>query len=199
MVFLTVRELIQLFIADNKLRYFKKKSNLLELALIVASWKFIFSETSYRVPAGFIILISSIEILILLPSSKLSTYMFMLKTVSETFMKFFWIFLVVILAFTFSFYSMFRPTLPSPEVLRGLNETAEMNFTMDHCDRDKNFEGIIDSFLKTTLMLSGNNGMEPHSLNSFWEKLIFFIFMITALVLLNLINGLAISDIQVYK
>ena len=207
------RELIQFIISDSKLGYFKKKSNLLELALIAASIIFILSFPDYRVPAGFIILISSVEILMLLPVSTLSTYMYMLKTVSETFMKFFRIFLIIILAFTFTFYSFFRPlfrqenyfaekeydTEFSPFQKHVANYTGiTYTATSEDCNSTeyKNFNKIVDSFLKTTLMLAGQNNLEPNMFQSFWEKLIFFIFLITALVLLNLINGLAISDIQ---
>ena len=106
---LIVRELIQFCIADSKLGYFKKKSNLLELSLIAASYFLIFYERFYRETAAFIIIISSIEILMLQPNSTVTTYMYMLKTVTETFIKFFRIVLVIIFAFAFSFFSLFRP------------------------------------------------------------------------------------------
>ena len=61
----------------------------------------------------------------------------------------------------------------------------------------KNFDGIIDAFVKTTSMIAGHTTIEPRMLYSFWEKVICFIFLITGMILLNLINALAINDIQV--
>ena len=199
LIFVTMRELVQFFISDSKLRHIKKKSNLLELALIISGWCVIFISDHYRVPSAFVILIASVEILMLLPTSTLSTYMFMLKTVSATFMKFFWIFLVIILAFTFSFYSLFRPVVTVHTELDNNNDMNITGKTMERCegDENKNFEEIVSSFIKTTLMFAGNISTEPHTLETIWEKIFFFVFLITALVLINLINGLAISDIQV--
>ena len=209
--FLMIRELVQFFISDSKLGYFKKRSNQLELMLIFANCTlltFIY-DGQYRISAAIIILFSFIEILMLLPTSTLSSYMFMLKTVSATFIKFFWIFLVIILAFTFSFYSLFRPIVDKLvfkhesdyEYDYDHHDNHTIYETVDQCNRTerKNFGGIVDSFLKTTLMIAGNMTIEPRMLNSFWEKVICFMFLITAMVLLNLINGLAISDIQVCK
>ena len=46
-------------------------------------------------------------------------------------------------------------------------------------------------------MFAGDFGIEPHTLDTVWTKVLFMSFVITAFILLNLINGLAISDIQV--
>lgn len=194
-MYLTLRELIQLlWLSESKIGYFKKKSNILEVLLICSSWWLLVvafgradNDQSYRIPAAFIILLATVEILSILPTSSLSTYMFMLKTVSITFVKFFTIFIVIIIAFTFSFYAIFRPI-----------ENFNSNQTI-LCEKDlhKNFEHAFDSFLKTTLMFAGDFGIEPYSLDTVWTKVLFMGFVITAFILLNLINGLAISDIQV--
>ena len=189
-LYLTFRELVQmLWISGYSYSYFRKKSNLLESLLIGTSWWFLITVTFYkkyyRTPAAFIILLSCIEILVVLPTSSLSNYMFMLRKVSETFIKFFIIFLVIILAFSFSFYALFWP------INTTFNDT-----TSCHNDLNSNFEKPFESFLKTTIMFAGNNSIEPFKLESKAAQLLFLGFVITALVLLNLINGLAISDIQ---
>ena len=149
-LYLTLREIVQmLWINDTMLIYFKKKSNLLEILLVASSWWFLLMilkySNYYREPAAFIILLASIEILIVLPTSALSSYMFMLRKVSETFLKFFIIFIVIILAFTFSFYALFRP------ITNTFGDT-----TSCHNDLHSNYENISVAFLKTTIMFAGN-------------------------------------------
>ena len=198
-IYLTARELIQFLIADSKLGYFKKKSNLLELGLIISGLSVVFLSDYYRVPSAFVILIASVEILMLLPISTVSTYMYMLKTVSETFIKFFRTFLLIILAFSFSFYSLFRPIATTNYEYNTSFGNTTVKHTIDQCinrTENMNFVDVGNSFLKTTLMLAGHITLEPRMEFSIWDKIIFFIFLITAMVLLNLINGLAISDIQ---
>lgn len=83
--YLTIRETIQFFwIIDNKMEYFKKKSNKLEMLMIFSSWILVFSLVthsfhSFQVSSAFIILFGAIELLSILPYSSLSIYMFMLK------------------------------------------------------------------------------------------------------------------------
>jgi hypothetical protein len=90
-LYLTLREAIQFFwIIDNKMEYFKKKSNKLEMLMIFTSWwLFIALVThkyhSYQVSSAFIILFGAIELLSILPYSSLSIYMFMLKEVTVSF------------------------------------------------------------------------------------------------------------------
>ena len=113
--YLSIREAIQFFwIIDNKLEYFKKKSNKLEMLMIFSSWWVLVALVthryhSYQVSSAFIILFGAIELLSILPYSSLSIYMFMLKEVTITFLKFFTVFILIILAFTFSFYAILKP------------------------------------------------------------------------------------------
>lgn len=113
--YLTIREAIQFFwIIDNKIEYFKKKSNKLEMLMIFSSWWLLIALLigkyhSYQVSSAFIILFGAVELLTILPFSTLSIYFYMLKEVTVTFLKFFTIFILIILAFTFSFYAILKP------------------------------------------------------------------------------------------
>lgn len=114
----------------------------------------------------------------------------MLKEVTITFLKFFTIFVLIILAFTFAFYAILRPIKHGPNSTGSLyaNETVF-----------KNFENPFTSFIKTILMFAGDFSVEPHKLDSIWKQILFLCFVLTAFILYNLINGLAISDIQKLK
>lgn len=146
--------------------------------------------------------------------------MFMLKEVTNTFMKFFTIFIVVIIAFTFSFCVVFKP-LPNsnPSPWRQLrkdwnnytmisNNSAFEQFkepaimftrTLESALEDetifKNFENPFTSFQKTLMMLSGEFTIDPYTLDSASKQILFLVFVCTSFILFNLINGLAISDV----
>ena len=196
--YLTVRELIQISISDSKLGYFKKKSNLLELALIIASFTFMLSKIFYREAATIIMLIMSIEILMLIPSYTWNTYTYMMKTVIERIVQLFTTIMDIIIHLSIAFYLLFRPIIKRSYGFDEFGNYTVVNETMEQCNRpeNKNFGGYINSLLKTTTMFAGYVEMEPHNLISHWKKIFFFAFLITSLIMLNLINGLAISDIQ---
>lgn len=48
-------------------------------------------------------------------------------------------------------------------------------------------------------MFAGDFSVEPYLIDSFWKQILFLCFVLTAFILYNLINGLAISDIQKLK
>lgn len=202
--YLTIRESIQFFwIIDNKIEYFKKKSNKLEMLMIFSSWWLLVALVnrkyhSYQVSSAFLILFGAIELLSILPYSSLSIYMFMLKEVTITFLKFFTIFILIILAFTFSFYAILKPIkhIHQKHVFITINET--LSLTSNEAVF-KNFEHPFTSFIKTILMFAGDFSVDPYKLDSFWKQILFLCFVLTAFILYNLINGLAISDIQKLK
>lgn len=150
----------------------------------------------------------------------------MFKQVTHTFIKFFTIFIIVIIAFTFSFCVVLKPPAssgPSPwKQLRrdwnnytiSSNNTAPFNEfkepavmfvnTLEEALHDnstifRNFENPFTSFLKTLQMLSGEYSIDPYTLDSISKQFLFLIFVLTSFVLFNLINGLAISDIALLK
>lgn len=201
--YLSIREAIQFFwIIDSKLEYFKKKSNKLEMLMIFTSWWLLIAlltgnHHSYQVSSAFIILFGAIELLSILPYSTLSIYMFMLKEVTTTFLKFFTVFILIILAFSFSFYAILKPIkhIRQQQVFI-INETLSVTSSEAVF---KNFENPFTSFIKTILMFAGDFSIDPYKLDSLWKQILFLCFVLTAFILYNLINGLAISDIQKLK
>lgn len=170
----------------------------------------------------FLKITATVELLSILPYPSMSIYMFMLKQVTNTFMKFFTIFFMIILAFTFSFCVVFKPPIfnvsPSPwKQLRKdwnnytvmSNNSAFQQFrepavmftkTLESVLEEdeaifRNFENPFMSFQKTLMMLSGEFTIDPYTLDSASKQVLFLVFVCTSFILFNLINGLAISDV----
>jgi hypothetical protein len=149
--------------------------------------------------------------------------MFMLKQVTTTFIKFFTIFILVIVAFTLSFCVVLKPdTLPQPSPWKQLgkdwnNSTLWRNHSfwqfkepalmyvkilesLDDTEANfRNFENPFTSFLKTLQMLSGEFEIDPYTLDSAPKQILIIFFTLASFILFNLINGLAISDIALLK
>lgn len=149
----------------------------------------------------------------------------MLKEVTSTFMKFFTIFILIIIAFTFSFCVLLQPTNHTAKLWNGLRrnwtrlinsstngsvafaEYKEPAFMMidtfeqifDDDSVFQNFKHPFPSFLKTIQMLSGDYAVDPYTLDSIPKQFLLLVFIITSFILFNLINGLAISDIASLK
>ena len=230
--FLTLRELAQLFwICESKATYFKSKSNLLQLFLISLSWIQLYGlnfedlenreifKTFIIIPSALIIIFGTIELLTILPYPSMGIYMTMLQEVSKTFVKFFTIFIFVIIAFTFSFcvafntgndindlktqfksYKITKFQLKNNETVKKIVE--DFNDKIKSVNEDgndlKNFDDPWTSFIKTLQLLTGGH-LNPYSLGSTSKIFLYFIFILASFVLFNLINGLAISDIQSLK
>ncbi|CAO1407466.1 unnamed protein product [Diamesa serratosioi] len=233
-VFLTCRETAQLFwICESKKIYLKNRSNQFQILLITLSWIYMiatFSVTKesesqqYIVfPSALIIIFGTIELLLILPYPSMSIYMTMLQQVAKTFIKFFTIFILVIIAFTFSFCVAFSTSNDTTierthfQNLTSLIESNEYSSSNNSSFKDllmgfrkalgslkntdnvfQNFDSPLTSFVKTLQMLAGDN-LDPYSLNTKSRIFLYFIFILTSFVLFNLINGLAISDIQLLK
>lgn len=217
---LTIREFGQMVWVSKSLKdYFWQKTNQLELAMIFLSWTLLLgifwldldehSEAFSFVSTLFIIL-STTELLTMLPFKSMPIYMMMLKTVAATFLRFFCFFVFILFSFSISFCVIFRPKngksisdslKPSNETdeeISKLNEDFDGAVKKDDDDDNEvyqNFDTIARSFFKTVLMLSGEYTIEPFTLNM-TKMIIFFIFVLTSFVLFNLILGLAVDDVQ---
>ncbi|KAG5680224.1 hypothetical protein PVAND_009747 [Polypedilum vanderplanki] len=236
-IYLTIRECLQLFfICDTFASYFKKKSNQFEVVIIALSWYVLYGIKNYSVaeirtyltvPSAVIIILGTIDLLTILPYPSMSIYMIMLEQVTRTFLKFFTIFFVIIVAFTFTFCVAFRPPTVSKKVLSPwkqlendwkayANSSTNNTFkefvdpaimlvnTMEDALTDngtifRNFENPFQSFQKTLMMLSGEYTIDPYTLDTASKQGLFLFFVITSFILFNLINGLAISDIAQLK
>ena len=126
------------------------------------------------------ILLGWIELLLLLGRlPELSVQTEMLKTVSLTFVKFIAGYVVLILAFVFSFYILFKKDVEGNDVVL--------------------FTNPLISILKTIVMFTGEfySPDLPFDRVKVTSHVIFslFVFLI-AIVLLNLLNGLAVGDTE---
>ncbi len=120
----------------------------------------------------------------------------MLKTVAQTFLKTFHILTLFIISFTFGFHVIFYE---KNLLIHGLNNTG---YNRD----DNNDFGFYDfdnwwmSILKVTVMLGGEFEATSMDYKKFWFTSVFvFAFVLSAFMMYNFINGLAINDIQVYQ
>lgn len=156
----------------------------------------------------------------------MSIYMFMFEEVTRTFIKFFTIFILVIIAFTFSFCVVLKPpnnSSPTPWKLlkkewNNYTDTANASLpfndfkapavmfinALDDALKDngtifRNFENPFTSFLMTLQMLSGEFSIDPYMLDSLSKQLLLLFFILVSFILFNLMNGLAISDIALLK
>lgn len=194
---LLFREIGQIVI--YKTRYFLSFENWLEIILLLVTAIILIRHsegTTIRQLSAVAIVLSAIELLLLIGQfPSLSTNIMMLRTVSYTFFKLLLWYSILLLAFAFSFYTLFQE---NGEQNNNKNETKteedeeEQNFFLD--------PGM--SLLKTIVMLTGEFDAASIKFNSYpiISHLIFvsFVFLI-AIVLFNLLNGLAVSDTQIIK
>jgi len=183
--FLTLRELLQLIL--HRWLYIVSPENWLEISLIIAT----FISCSGVVGSAVVKLHSSAvalllgwsELLMLLGRLPLlSVQQEMLRTVSFTFLWYMMGYVTLLIAFAFSFYILFR----------GSSEQggAEM------------FANIPVSLLKTIVMFTGEFDTSSLSFDTlpYTSHVIFLLFVVlVAIVLLNLLNGLAVNDTEVIR
>ncbi|XP_063222107.1 transient receptor potential cation channel protein painless-like [Bacillus rossius redtenbacheri] len=190
-ILLIAREMFQLLVSPK--RYFRSPENYMELLLIVLTSIIIFSDIqSQNIRtnlSAYGILLSYAELVLLLGRHpKLSTNIEMLKRVSCNFLKFLAWYSSLLLAFSLSFYILFRNSSSS----KTEDGDGEENFFLN--------PGM--SMLKTVVMMTGEfdaSSLPFESLPGTSQFMfILFVFLI-ALVLLNLLNGLAVSDTQAIK
>jgi len=190
---LTVRELFQLVVFSSK--YFKNPENYLEFILLVTSAAILFSDWvhGHARPhfSAVAILLSWAELVLLIgrhPSLSVNIEMF--KRVSCNFLKFLAWYAILIVAFALSFYALFRGC-------DGATECGEAG------DSNENFflhPGM--SVFKTVVMLTGEFDMTSIPFVSFpgTSHIVFILFIfLIAIVLFNLLNGLAVSDTQAIR
>uniref|UniRef100_A0A8D8PLL8 Transient receptor potential cation channel protein painless n=1 Tax=Cacopsylla melanoneura TaxID=428564 RepID=A0A8D8PLL8_9HEMI len=180
LVIFIARELFQIIVSP--LRYFKSLENWLEISLILVT-AIILSSSSYNQNqiSAIAILLSWAELVLLIgryPS--LSTYIEMFKTVSWNFLKFLAWYSILILAFALSFYTLFK------------DDTTDGNVFFDPGN----------SIFKTIVMLTGefDAASIPFSDHPVTGHLLFVLFVfLIAIILFNLLNGLAVSDTQAIR
>lgn len=181
LLLLIVRELFQL--AISPVRYIFSPENWLEIALIGVTVSILLGDQLAAWPemSAIAILLSWTELILLIgrhPSN--STNIEMLKTVSWNFFKFLAWYSILIIAFALSFYILFRDSKDGGD------------FFLD--------PGM--SMFKTVVMLTGefDAGSIPFVAHPGVSHVLFVLFVfLIAIVLFNLLNGLAVSDTQAIR
>jgi hypothetical protein len=168
----------------NRRRCIKSMENWLKLVLFIVTIISLFvtvdnSEVN-RDLFAIAILLGWLEFVLLLGRlPELSVQTEMLKTVSLTFLKYFVGYMFLILAFAFSFYILFKEDAKGNDVVL--------------------FKNPFISILKTIVMFSGEfySPELPFDRSPGISHLIFLLFVfLIAIVLLNLLNGLAVGDTE---
>jgi len=176
---LFVRELFQLGIAP--LRYLLSLENYVELVMlgctsvVLVQWQ---QAQSWRHLAAISVLLAWMEALLLLGRHpKLSTFVTMFTTVSNTFLRLLVWYSLLVVGFALSFYLLFR----------------------SDSEEEAAFSTVSQSLLKVSAMMTGELefGDLPFDGYPVTSRAVFlaFLFLIT-IVLLALLSGVAVSDIQ---
>lgn len=170
MVILILREILQL--VSSPWNYFPSSENWLELALVILGLALL-GGAGPNVGA-VAILLSAWELVILIGQHpRMSTAIEMFKTVTRNFMHFLFLYAFLILAFALAFYTLFKN------------------------DEESSFLDPGHSLFKTIIMLTGEFDADeiPFRAYPILSHLVFILFVfLIAIVLFNLLNGLAVSD-----
>ncbi|KAI4500247.1 hypothetical protein M0802_004664 [Mischocyttarus mexicanus] len=168
--FLAIREIIQL--VSSPCHYISSLENWLEMTLIILG-SCLLNGAGPEVGA-VAILVSAWEVVILIGQyPRMSTGIEMFKTVSWNFMRFLFLYAFLILAFALAFFTLFKD------------------------GGDENFPDPGHSLFKTIIMLTGEFDANdiPFISHPILSRFVFVLFVfLIAIVLFNLLNGLAVSD-----
>uniref|UniRef100_A0A1Y1M4Y6 Ion transport domain-containing protein n=1 Tax=Photinus pyralis TaxID=7054 RepID=A0A1Y1M4Y6_PHOPY len=191
-VLLLLRELFQISVSPKM--YFRQLENWLELLLLTLTAVILFERSPQqdvrKQVAAITVLLAAFEMVLLIGQHpKMSTNIVMLRTVSANFFKFLLWYSILIIAFSLSFYILLKDG-PQEEKKDGGDE--EVDFFVS--------PGL--SLFKTIVMLTGEFDAGSINFNVYpvTSHVIFmlFVFMI-AIILFNLLNGLAVNDTQLIK
>lgn len=117
---------------------------------------------------------------------RLSIYVTMFSTVSATFLRLLLWYSVLLIGFALSFFLVFGDDTKTPA-----SKPAE--------EKESAFVSIPISLLKVVAMMTGELEYAdlPFNASPFTSRIIFLIFLfLITIVLLNLLNGMAVSDTQ---
>lgn len=191
-IYIAVREMSQFVFSPRT--YLTSLENYLECTLIVLVMLILFdvcSESWRRIFAASTILLIAIEIFLLagsLPFWSFSCHYVMLKTVTWSFLKSLSLYAIILIAFSLSFFVLLHE-------VNGDNQGNE-----DESDFNK-FSNVGLSIMKTLVMSTGEFDVASinFKLNTFSYAVFIIYLFIVSIVLLNLLNGLAVSDTQAIK
>jgi len=190
LLYFTVRELLQLVLSPKV--YFTNYENLLDISLIFFSSHILFSSEWQESFVVITIILSWTELILLTGRfPELSSNIEMLKTVSLNYFWFLLSYFFLLIAFAFSFYSLLHKN--------ATNSSTKYNGTEDQYF----FMNLYMSVMKTFVMMMGEFQAESLASEMANSPICFCLFavfvFIIAMVLLNLLTGLAVSDTQKIK
>jgi ankyrin repeat protein len=198
-VVLIFTQLMQLYMLPNKCSYFRKLENWLEVFIIIFTVLILVGICS-KILASVTLLLAWTEVMLQLGCIyKLAVYNEMLKRVTVSYLKFLLWYTPLIIAFTLSFYKMYHKETYSQD--KGGNYSAH-NISGNSSTEDNNVDFYSDlpmTLLKTVIMMIGE--LEASNMTFYHGRyfvFLSFVFMMT-IVLMNLLNGLAVSDTQAIK
>ncbi|KAK4886891.1 hypothetical protein RN001_003162 [Aquatica leii] len=197
-ILLLLREIFQIVVSAKT--YFRNLENYVELLIIILTAYILFKdkplEDVRKQISAFAILLAACGMVLLIGQHpKMSTNIVMLRTVSANFFKFLLWYSILIIAFSLSFYILLKDD--GSEDLKNdendlKNDDDEINF----------FTNPALSLFKTIVMLTGefDAGSIKFDTYPLTTHFIFMLFVIMiAIILFNLLNGLAVSDTQMIK
>lgn len=206
-IYLIIREMMQFLL--NIRVYVRSMENGMEVLLIVATGLVLtreFGDENRRIASALVILLSALEFTLLigtLPVLSISTHMVMLKTVSKNFLKCLVLYSIILLAFAFSFYTLFRTAggAQNAETNGDKAGAAATDANGDDDDQFNQFGEVPLALMKTAVMLTGE--FEAANIKFQQSSLSYFVFALflffVSIVLFNLMNGLAVSDTTAIK
>lgn len=184
LIALICRELFQF--VSSPITYVTSLENWLEISLVVLTSILLLCEMSCmsirNQISAVVILLSWGELILLVGRHPaLATHLEMFKRVTKNFLQFLVWYSILIIAFALSFYMLFR----------------------NDADNDNKFNDPSSATFKTIVMLTGEFdtfGSLPFSLHPIVSHALFLLFIfLIAIVLVNLLNGLAVSDTQAIR
>lgn len=208
-IILFMREVWQIY--KQKKRYFLSPENYIEwfvLALVIVSilptqvFQTLGGEDLRRHLAALTLLIAFMQLYLLLvrvvPNTPIPIYINMFTTVLKTYTFILLSYLAFILSFAYSFFLMFGGHDVSKNNAKAANMTGNVPNSDDSGETgDPYFGNIGLALVKTLVMFVGEMDYTDLNFTHWLGYIIFVLFVfLLVIVLMNILNGLAVSDIH---
>lgn len=179
----------------------KSRINFLEILIAPLALACVTVWNHDNTPLSILVILAGINIVLhmgSLPFATLSSSIVMLETVSRNFIKSILIYIVILVAFGIGFFVLFDTTSNEGSIITpNANETTDSDSDSDE-DFNK-FKTLTNSIVKSLVMLTGEfdaASFEFQANRASYLLFLGFVFLVS-LVIANLINGIAVSDISV--